>query len=90
MMFKNRVLGKIPGLSGEEMIERYRKLHFIRAKTLAGHVEEKCIQIFGGKTWREGLGVDARIIFKVHLKKRHGTVWTRFFSLGTGTSGRLL
>jgi hypothetical protein len=39
MMFKNRVLGKILGPSGEEIIGRYRKLHFIRArKTLAGHV----------------------------------------------------
>jgi hypothetical protein len=64
-MFKNGVLGKIVGPSGEEMIGRCRKLHFFRARTtLAGHVEEKCIQIFCGKTWREGLGVDARIILK--------------------------
>jgi len=39
MMCKNRVLGKIPGPCGEEMIGRYRKLHFIRSrKTLARHV----------------------------------------------------
>jgi hypothetical protein len=64
MMLKNRVLGKILGPSGEE-IRRYRKLHFIRErKTLAGHVEEKFIQIFVGKTWRKGLGVDTRIILK--------------------------
>jgi len=90
-MFKNRVLGKILGPSGEEMMGRCKKLHLFRSrKTLAAHVEEKCIQIFGGKTCTEGLGVNTRIILKYILKKRHGTVWTGFISLGRGTSGRLL
>jgi hypothetical protein len=38
-MFKNRVLGKILGPSGEKMIGGCRNLHFFRAKkTLVWHV----------------------------------------------------
>jgi hypothetical protein len=69
MMFKNRVLGKIFGSSGEEMKGRYRKLHFIRArKTLAEHVpgmwKRNAYRFLVAKTRREGLGVDTRRILQ--------------------------
>jgi len=52
--------------------------------------DEKCVQNFDRKTWREDIGVDWKIILEWILEKWCGKLWTGYIWIRVRTSGELL